>query len=105
MVLLLDTVERVRNVAPEARSRNTTALYSGLISVFIRASLVADGVNKNYSTACRRAITQRKLKTTRTRRSAAHCSPVLLPGSSTSSKPPLLLSQLNRTLECFAQNL
>src|SRR5689334_1000874 len=35
MVLSLVTVERVTNVSPLARSRNTTALYSGWISVFM----------------------------------------------------------------------
>ncbi|GAA1725756.1 hypothetical protein GCM10009766_01640 [Microcella frigidaquae] len=39
MVLSLETVERVRKVSPEARSRNTTAAYSGWMSVFMSGFL------------------------------------------------------------------
>jgi hypothetical protein len=41
MVLEEDTVERVRNLVPEARSLKTTASYFGWVSDFIMGPLFA----------------------------------------------------------------
>src|SRR6478736_9620083 len=44
-VLSLVTVERVRNVSPEPRSRKTTAWYSGWMSVFMGGPLRCDALD------------------------------------------------------------